>query len=40
MGKTGITYKILVGKSEGKASLMRPGPAWEKNIKINLQEIA
>jgi hypothetical protein len=22
----GTTYKILVGKSEGKTSLMRPGP--------------
>jgi hypothetical protein len=33
------TYEILVGKYEGKTSLMRPGPTWEKNIKINLQEI-
>jgi hypothetical protein len=32
--------KILVGKSEGKTSLLRPGSTWEKNIKINLLEIA
>jgi hypothetical protein len=34
------TYKILVGKSKGKTSPMSPGHTWEKNIKINLQEIA
>jgi hypothetical protein len=34
------TYQILVGKSEGRTSLMRPGPTWENNIKINLLEIA
>jgi hypothetical protein len=33
------SYKILVGKHEGKRSLGRYRSRWENNIKINLWEI-
>jgi hypothetical protein len=33
-------YRILVGKPEGKRPLVRPRRRWEKNIKINLGEVA
>lgn len=29
---------ILVGKTEGKRTLGRPGRMWEVNIKINLRK--
>jgi hypothetical protein len=32
------TYRILVGKSEGKRSLGRPRRRWVDNIKIDLGE--
>jgi hypothetical protein len=32
-------YRILVGKSEGKKSLVRPRRRWMDNIKIDLREI-
>jgi hypothetical protein len=32
------TYKILVGKPEGKKSLERPRRRWENNIKMDLRE--
>jgi hypothetical protein len=32
------TYRILVGKLEGKRPLGRPRRRWVDNIKINLRE--
>jgi hypothetical protein len=32
-------YRILVGKPEGKRPLGKPRRRWEKNIKMNLQEV-
>jgi len=32
-------YRVLVGKLEGKRSLVRPRLRWENNIKTNLQEV-
>jgi len=39
MGKRRGVYRVLVGKSEGKRPLGRPGRRWEGNIKIDLQEM-
>jgi hypothetical protein len=33
------TYRILVGKPEGKRRLRRPRRRWVDNIKINLRGI-
>ena len=33
------TYRVLVGKSEGKRPLGRPRRRWENNIKMDLQEV-
>jgi len=30
------SYRVLVGKTEGKRSLERPWRRWEDNIKMNL----
>jgi hypothetical protein len=38
MGKTRNTYKILVGKPEGK-TLGRCRRKWEDNIRMHLREI-
>jgi len=35
---TGV-YRVLLGKREGKRSLVRPRRRWEENIKIGLQEM-
>ena len=32
-------YRVLVGKSEGKRSLGRPGRGWEDNFKMDIQEV-
>jgi len=32
-------HRVLVGKPEGKRPLGRPGPRWEDNIKMDLQEV-
>jgi hypothetical protein len=32
-------YRVLMGQSEGKRSLLRPGSVWEDNIKLDLREI-
>jgi hypothetical protein len=37
--KRGV-YRVLVGKPEGKRSLGRTRRRWEKNIKMDLQEVA
>jgi hypothetical protein len=33
------SYKILVGKPEGKKPLGRPRHRWEDNIRMDLREI-
>jgi hypothetical protein len=38
-GEKKNTYRILVGKPEGKRPVERPRRNWEDNIKINLREI-
>jgi hypothetical protein len=39
MGEKRNTYKILVGKSEGKRTLGRARRRWESYIKMDLSEI-
>jgi hypothetical protein len=39
MGKIRSTYKILIGKPEGKIPLGNPRHRWECNIKMDLREI-
>ena len=33
------TYRVLVGKPEGKRSLGRPRSRWEENIEMDLREV-
>jgi len=39
MGEWRGVYRVLVGKSEGKGPLGRPGLRWEDNIEMHLQEV-
>jgi hypothetical protein len=39
MGDRRVTYRVLVGRPEGKRPLARPRCRWEDNIKIGLQEV-
>jgi hypothetical protein len=39
MGDRKCTYRILVGRDDGKRSLGRPTRRWENNIKMDLQEV-
>jgi hypothetical protein len=39
MGTKRNSYRILVGKPEGKSPLGRASHRWEDNIKIHLREI-
>ena len=39
MGEGRGVHKVLVGKPEGKRPLGRPGPRWEDNIKMGLEEV-
>ena len=39
MGERRGIYKVLVGISEGKRQLGRPGHRWEDNIKMGDQEV-
>jgi hypothetical protein len=39
MGEKLNTYRLLVGKPEGKRSLERPRCRWVDNIKMNLREV-
>jgi hypothetical protein len=39
MGATRTTYRILVGKPEGRRPLGRPRRRWVDNIKMDLREI-
>jgi hypothetical protein len=32
-------FSVLVGKPEGKSSLVRPRPRWENNIKMDFEEV-
>jgi hypothetical protein len=38
-GESRNSYRILVGKSEGKRTLVRHGRRWEDNIKMDHQEV-
>jgi hypothetical protein len=38
MGKMRNSYRVLVGKPEGKRPLRRPRRRWEDNIRIYLRE--
>jgi hypothetical protein len=40
MGDMRNTYKILVGKRDGKRPLGRPRRIWEDNIKMDVREIS
>jgi hypothetical protein len=39
MGESKGTYRVLVGKIEGKRSFGRPKYRWEDTIKMDLQEL-
>jgi hypothetical protein len=39
MGELTGTYRVLVGKPEGKRPLGRPRCRWEDNIETDLQKI-
>jgi hypothetical protein len=39
MGEGRVVPRLLVGKSEGKRPLGRPRRRWEKNIKMDLEEV-
>jgi len=39
MGERRGTYRILVGKREGKGPLGRTRNIWEDDIKVDLQEV-
>jgi hypothetical protein len=39
MGERRGTYRVLVGKPEGKRPLGRPIHRWEGNIKMALKEV-
>jgi hypothetical protein len=39
MGEKRNSYRILVGKPEGKRPLGRPRRRWEDNIRMDLREI-
>jgi hypothetical protein len=39
MGERKGTYRVSVGKHEGKRPLERPRSTWVDNIKMDLQEV-
>ena len=39
MGEERVTYRVLVGKPEGKRPLGRPRRRWVDNIRMDLQEV-
>jgi hypothetical protein len=39
MGGRRGEYKVLVGKHEGKRTLVRPRRRYEDNVKMDLQEV-
>jgi hypothetical protein len=38
-GKRRVSYRILMGRHEGRRPLGRPNNRWEDNIKMGLQEV-
>jgi len=38
-GEKRDVYRVLVGKPEGKRSLLRPRQRWEDNIKMGPQKV-
>ena len=36
MGERRSVYRLLVGRADGKGSLVRPMRRWEDNIKVDL----
>ncbi|KAJ4426786.1 hypothetical protein ANN_26585 [Periplaneta americana] len=40
LGESRNTYRVLVGRPEGKRPLGRPRRRWEDNIKMDLKEVA
>jgi hypothetical protein len=38
-GEKRVSYRVLVGKPDGKRPLGRPRRRWEENIRIYLEEI-
>jgi hypothetical protein len=39
MGERRGVYMVLVGKPEGRRTLIRPKHRWKDNIKMDLQEV-
>jgi hypothetical protein len=39
MGERRGTYRVLVGKPEGKRPLRRPRCRWEYNIELDLHKV-
>jgi hypothetical protein len=39
MGEKRNAYRIVVGNSEGKRPLGRPGRSWKNNIKLGIRDI-
>jgi hypothetical protein len=39
MGEGRGSYRVLVGRPEGRRPLVRPRRRWEENIKTDLQEV-
>jgi hypothetical protein len=39
MGEMRNTYKIVIGKQEGKIPVGRPGRRWKDNIRMDLREV-
>jgi len=39
VGARGVTYRILVGRPEGRIPLGRPMRRWDDNSKMGLQEV-
>jgi hypothetical protein len=39
MGDRGSTYRLMVGRPEGKRPLGRPKRRWVQSIKMELQEV-
>jgi len=39
MGERNSTYRVLVGKPEGKGPFVRPRSIWDDNIKMVLREL-
>jgi hypothetical protein len=38
MGKKGVSYRVVVGKPEGRRPLGRPRDRWKDNIRRNFKK--